>query len=141
MILLDANLLIYAYDRTSAFQRPAREWLDTQIRNAPAIGLPWVSVLAFLRILSNPQLKSSVAPEAASAALDDWMKLPNVRVVHPGERHWDILRRVLRDGQVRGRVVTDAHLAALAIEYGATLCTNDVGFRRFEGVRLEFPLR
>jgi toxin-antitoxin system PIN domain toxin len=140
MILLDANLLIYAYDSSSPFHHATREWLERAIESQPVIGLPWISLLAFLRITTHPRLRSPQSFDLAAAVVDDWLALPNVRTVQPGDRHWTILRKIATDGQARGSLVTDAALAALAIEYGATLCSNDRGFSRFPGLRFLNPL-
>ena len=140
MVLIDANLLIYAYDESSPYQRQARVWLETQFNDEPVVGLPWVSVLAFLRIVTHPNLPSPSSFTAASNTVDDWLAQDNVKLIVPGPRHWSILRTLSIDAQARGGFVTDAHLAALAIENGAALCTNDAGFRRFKGLRLLNPL-
>ena len=140
MILLDANLLIYAYDRSSRFHAATRKWVDEMIATEPLIGLPMISILAFIRITTHPALLASQSFELAIAIVDDWLALPNVRVVTEGERYWTILKKVASEGQARGAFVTDAALAALAIENGATLCSNDKGFRRFHGLKLLNPL-
>ena len=133
MILLDASLLIYAYDHSSPFQQSIRQWLDRMIKTEPVIGLPWISILAFLRITTHSALANCQSFGLAAAIIDDWLALPNVRVISPGAGHWPILMRTASEAQARGAFVTDAALAALAIETGATLCSHDKGFRRFPG--------
>lgn len=140
MILVDANLLLYAYDTDSPFHAAAREWLGRVIETEPLIGLPWTTVLAFLRITTHPGLASPQSLDWATAIIEDWLKLPNVQLLHPGDHHWGIVKKVAREGQARGPLLTDAALAALAIEYGATLCTADRGFSRFPGLRLMNPI-
>jgi toxin-antitoxin system PIN domain toxin len=140
VILLDANLLIYAYDASSPFHNATRQWLEETIESEPMIGLPWISILAFLRITTHPRLPHRQTLALAIGIVDDWLELPNVRVVAPGERHWTTLKKIATDGQVRGALVTDASLAALAIEHGATLCSNDQGFRRFPALKFFNPL-
>ena len=140
MILLDANLLIYAYDHSSPFQQSTRQWLDAMIETQPVIGLPWISILAFLRITTHPALATCQSFGLAAAIIEDWLALPNVRIIAPGESHWPILKRTATEAQARGAFVTDAALAALAIETGATLCSHDKGFRRFHGLKLLDPL-
>lgn len=140
MILLDANLLIYAYDRSSPFQQATRRWLDSMVETEPVIGLPWISILAFLRITTHASLAMSQPLDLATAIVDDWLALPNIRAIGPGAGHWPILRRTATEAQARGAFVTDAALAALAIETGATLCSHDKGFRRFPGLKLFDPL-
>ena len=140
MILLDANLLIYAYDHSSPFQESTRRWLDKMIETQPVIGLPWITILAFLRITTHPALATCQSFGQAAAIIDDWLTLPNVRVIVPGASHWPTLKRTAIEAQARGAFVTDAALAALAIETGATLCSHDKGFRRFPGLKLLDPL-
>jgi uncharacterized protein len=140
MILLDANLLIYAYDRSSPFQQPTRQWLERMIETQPVIGIPWISILAFLRITTHPGLMTCQSFDVAAAIVDDWVALPNVRVIAPGASHWPILKRTASEAQARGAFVTDSALAALAIETGATLCSHDKGFRRFPKLKLLDPL-
>jgi uncharacterized protein len=140
MILIDANLLIYAYDESSPFHQRSKEWLGDVFEREPVIGLPWISILAFLRLTTSSVARFAQPLDLAAAIVDDWLARPNVRTVGPGERHWDILKRVAADGQARGPLLTDAALAALAIEYGATLYTADRGFARFAGLRFVNPL-
>lgn len=140
MILLDANLLIYAYDRRSPFHKAARNWIERVLDTEPVIGLPWITLMAFMRITTHIASPVPQSIELAAAIVDDWLARPNVRTVGPGERHWEILRSTATEGQARGALFTDAALAALAIEYGATLCTADRGFARFPGLRFVNPL-
>jgi hypothetical protein len=140
MILLDANLLIYSYQTSSPFHEATQKWFNRIVATEPAIGLPWISLLAFLRITTHPRLSLPGAFELAVTVVDDWLALPNVQLVQPGQRHWSILKRISVDGQARGALLTDAALAALAIEYGATLCSNDRGFTRFPGLQILNPL-
>lgn len=141
MILVDANLLIYAYDAGSPKHDAARSWLERMFSNGAPIGLPWIVILAFLRITTNPRaFERPLSMTEATAHVSAWLDQPGVRVLEPSPRHWKILVELLKVGQVKAALVMDAHLAALAIEHGATLATNDRDFRRFEGLRLEFPL-
>lgn len=141
MILIDANLLIYAYDAGSPHHREARRWLEDRLSSGAAVGLPWVVILAFLRITTNPRaFERPLSMAEAAGHVGAWLEQPGVRVLEPGPRHWTILGELLKTGQVKGALVMDAHLAALAIENGATVATNDRDFRRFEGLRFEFPL-
>jgi len=142
MILVDANLLLYAYDSSSAEHPKARRWLEDALAKPEPLLLPWYSIHAFLRIATNPRAwKSPLTIEEAQGIVDEWLSLPNVVTPSPGERHWDILRELLADSQCRGPLVTDAVLAALAIEHGAELCTNDRDFSRFPKLRLVDPLQ
>ena len=141
MILVDANLLLYASDAASVHHEPASRWLETTLSEPEPVGLAWVAVLAFLRVGTNPRIrKDALTVEEAADILDSWLERPMVTLVNPGERHWRILLEMLTRGQVRGPLATDAHLAALAIEHGATLATTDRDFARFPGLRFFNPL-
>lgn len=141
MILIDANLLIYAYDASSSFHRPARAWLEEMLSSPAPVCLPWASILAFLRITTDRRILAKPFPgEEAAAIVDEWLAVPVVRVPEPTSRHWQILEGLITGDQATGPLVTDAHLAALAIEHGAELCTTDRDFTRFEGLRWRNPL-
>ena len=141
MTLLDANLLLYATDSTSGFHDKARHWLETLFSRPEPVRLAWTSILAFLRISTHPRLRGQpFLMKEAVAIVEEWLVLPNVAILAPGERHWAILRDLLAAAQARGPLITDVHLAALAIEHGATLCTNDRDFARIPGVRVIYPL-
>ena len=142
MIVLDANLLLYAYDAGSPLHERARSWIEQVFSGEELIGLPWQTVAAFLRVITNPKLRGDrCTVEEATAIVDQWLAQPNVRLLGPGERHWSILRRAMVEGQVRGPLITDAQLAALAIEYGGVLHTTDRDFTRFPGLRWTNPVR
>ena len=141
MILVDANLLIYAHDSASAHHELARGWLETTFSGSEQIGLTWMVVLAFVRITTSPRpLEHPFSIAEAVTVVSAWLAQPTVALVHPGERHWEILRNLLEEGQAPGPLVMDAHLAALAIEHGATLATTDKDFTRFPGLRVFNPL-
>ncbi len=141
MILVDANLLIYAYDLSSPFHEPARRWLEDVLAGSEPVGISWTTTLAFLRITTNSKaFKKPLSIEESTAIVEMWFAHPTVALVQPGEHHLRILVRLLRDAQVRGPLVTDAHLAALAIEHGATLCSSDGDFSEFAGRTLRNPL-
>ena len=140
MILVDANLLIYAHDSASAHHELAA-WLETTFSGSEQIGLTWMVVLAFVRITTSPRpLDHPFSSAEAVEIVAGWLERPTVALVHPGERHWEILRSLLEEGQAPGPLVMDAHLAALAIEHGATLATTDKDFTRFPGLRVFNPL-
>jgi len=141
MILIDANLLLYAYDHSAPQHEACRRWIEGAFSGPEPVLLPWIGILAFLRVATNPRVwQQPLSVSEAAAIVDEWLALPNVAVTSPGERHWSILRRILPEAQCRGPLVMDAHLAALAIEHGATLCTNDRDFSRFPKLRLFNPL-
>jgi uncharacterized protein len=142
VILVDANILLYAYDATSREHARARAWLEHVLSGTELVGLAWVTILAFLRISTNPRaLAHPLSPQEAAAIVGSWLEQPSVVRVDPGDRHRAILSTMLEQDQVRGPLVTDAHLAALAIEHGATLATHDRDFSRFSGLRTLAPLR
>ncbi|MFN2382999.1 MAG: type II toxin-antitoxin system VapC family toxin [Gemmatimonadota bacterium] len=141
MILVDANLLIYAHDAGSPHHVPSRAWLDRQLTGPLRVGLPWLSLLAFLRIVSNRRAYSrAVSIERAWSQVESWLDAPPAWIPQPTEHHPAILGALLAEGSCEGNLVPDAHLAALAIEHGLTLCSADRGFARFSELRLENPL-
>jgi len=141
MTVVDANLLLYAYDGSSRYHARARPWLEATLSGTAPVGLPWAVLLAFLRISTNPRaLARPLAIGDAAAIVSTWLEQPCVVPLQPGERHWEILSGLLGSAQARGPLVMDAHLAALAIEHGALLATTDRDFARFEGLRSENPL-
>lgn len=141
MILLDANILLYAYDRASERHRTAAAWLETALSETETVGLSWSVLLAFLRITTSRRiLREPLSMAEAASAVSQWLERPNVRVLEPGENHWEILRSLLIEAQVLAGDVMDAHLAALATEHGATVCTRDRDFTRFPGLRTLDPL-
>jgi toxin-antitoxin system PIN domain toxin len=141
VILLDANLLIYAYDETSEFHEEARGWVEGIFTEEDEVGLALVSVLAFLRIMTNPALfDPPISVAEAVEIVSEWLSRPNVGVVQPTSRHLGLVADLARSGKARGPMLTDVHLACLAIEHGATLCSSDRGFARFPGLRVEDPL-
>ena len=141
MILIDVNLLLYAYDRASPHNEAAAEWLEQVMSAHEPVGLPWATILAFLRISTHPRAPKPLPLSVAIHTTRNWLLQPSVSIIDPSERHWSILSQLLPASGARGALVTDAHLAALAIEHGATLCTNDKDFTRFAGLRVRNPLR
>lgn len=142
MILLDVNLLLYAYHSASKEHAQASAWLEQALTGSDLIGLSWTTILGFLRIATTPRILST--PYELNEAVEivaNWLAHPNMRIVHPTEQHWPILKGLLPKSRVRGSLIMDAHLAALAIEHGATLCTNDRDFARFPGLRVAYPLQ
>ena len=141
MIVLDANLLLYAYDSGSSHHKVARKWVEQAFSGSEIVGIPWQTVGAFLRIITNSKLPGRrVTLDRAVEVVDLWMEQPNVRMLTPGERHWLILRQMASEGQARGPLLTDAQLAALTIEHGGVLHTTDRDFARFPGLRWTNPL-
>ena len=141
MIVVDANLLIYAYDTHLADHAKSRRWVENIFSGTETVGLPWQTVSAFLRVITNRRLPGRrLAVEQAVEIVEEWLEQPNVRVLAPGDDHWLLLRRMMVEGQASGPLVSDAQLAALTIEYGGVLHTTDRGFARFPGLRWKNPL-
>lgn len=141
MILIDANILVYA--RVSSFAQHARaqDWLDRQLNGLPRVGLPWASLLAFLRLVTNPRIFEH--PEPITGAWDQvtgWLACGAAWIPEPTERHPEVLAQLIALPGVHGNLVPDAHLAALAMEHGLTLCSTDGDFARFPGLRWLNPL-
>ena len=141
MILVDANILIYAHVRSFAQHRIARDWLDQQLNGSTRVGLPWASLLAFLRLVTNPRVFEY--PEPMSDAWQQvyaWLGCEPAWVPQPTERHAELLGAFLALPGVHGNLVPDAHIAALAVEHGLTLCSTDGDFARFQGLRRVNPI-
>lgn len=140
MKLLDANILLYAYDSSSAHHVACRTWLESAFTADETIVLPWPTVLAFVRIATNPRaVRQPLSGRQACAIVSTWLERPNVAVTGAGDRFWEIFRDLVVEAQVSGPLITDAALAALALEQGATLCSTDRDFRRFHGLKLVDP--
>ena len=141
MILLDANLLIYSHVSSFPQHAQARSWLDAQLSGGGPVGLPWASLLAFLRIVTNPRVFEH--PESMAAAwrqVTTWLDVDAVWIPEPAEQHRDVLGSLLNAVGVQANLVPDAHLAALAIEHGLLLCSTDGDFARFPNLRWHNPL-
>ena len=142
MKLPDVNLLLYALDTSSARHADAREWVEATLSGPETVAMSWVVLLAFLRLSTRAAVFAEpLAPDEALDIIDDWLRLPAVTVVEPTDRHVAVLRDLLAPLGTGGNLTTDAHLAALAIEHGATVCSCDADFSRFAGVRWTDPLR
>jgi toxin-antitoxin system PIN domain toxin len=141
MILLDANLLVYAHVRNMTQHNRAKAWLDGEINRGGRVGMPWPSLLGFLRIVTNPRVFSR--PESLDQAwrtVLSWLNNPNVWIPVPTENHRDAMDPLLPAAAGRPNLIPDAHLAALAIEHGLVLCSADGDFARFPGLRWNNPL-
>ncbi len=141
MILVDANILIYAHVSTFSQHNAARSWLDEQLNGATNVGLPWPSVLAFLRLVTNPRVVRQAVPIAdAWRQVRGWLGCDPVWIPQPTEHHAEVVGRLLALPGVHGNLVPDAHLAALAIEHGLTLCSADGDFAQFPGLNWVNPI-
>lgn len=141
MILIDVNLLIYATNTHARQHNAARDWLDRQLVDAPRVGLPWTALLGFLRLSTNARIVARPLTMAAAwEQVAQWLSSDPVWIPEPSERHFEILGKLLAEPGTHGNLVTDAHLAALAIEHGLTLCSTDGDFARFSGLKWLNPL-
>ena len=141
MIVVDANVLIYAAVADSSHHEKSRRWLERTLSGSETVGLAWGAILGFLRITTRPGIsRRPMSPRQAFEYVDQWLELPNVRLVSPGEYHWQILRNLLIESGTAGNLTSDAHLAAIAIEHGGSICSTDHDFLRFPGVRLINPI-
>lgn len=141
MILVDANLLIYATDSTSPRHAPAAAWLEDQLNGTIRVGIPWEALIAFCRIATHPRVMARpLAVSTAWAVVRDWLEAPNVWTPTATERHADVLGGLIERHQVTGNLVYDAHLAAIAIQHGLEVCTADTDFARFTEVAWRNPL-
>lgn len=142
MIVPDVNLLIHAYNADSPSHGAARRWWEGLMNSPGTVGLGWAVILGFVRISTHRHiLKSPLPVDEACSAARSWLDQPQVSVIHPGDRHAEILFGLLRSLGSAGNLTTDAHLAALAIEHQAEIHTTDADFRRFPGLRWSNPVR
>lgn len=138
----DANILIYAYDENSEHHERAKRWLEKRLASPELFGLSWQSIAAFLRISTNTRIFALPFTLAeAIEIVEEWLARPQVKILLPTEKHWQIFSDLIIEGQTSGAMMSDAHLAALAIEHGATLATNDRDFVRFSKLKKENPLQ
>jgi toxin-antitoxin system PIN domain toxin len=141
VILVDANILIYSHVDAFAQHKPARAWLDEQLNGSTRVGLPWFSLLAFLRLVTNPRVFERPEPMPdAWRQVRAWLACEIAWVPQPTERHADLLDQLLALPSVHANLAPDAHLAALALEHGLTLCSSDGDFARFPALRWLNPL-
>lgn len=142
MILVDANILLYAEDGLSPRHHAARSWWDQQLSGSSSVCLCWPVLTAYLRIGTNPRVfEQPLSLDDAAARVQSWLDQPCVRVIHPTERHWIVLQEMLKAGQATANLVMDAHLAALAVEHGCVLHSTDADFARFPKLKWKNPIR
>jgi toxin-antitoxin system PIN domain toxin len=141
MILPDLNLLIYSVNADSPFHRGAKTWMEETLNGKETVGLSWGVLVAFIRITTRRNIFAKpVLVEEAFEYIEAWLAHPSVTLVHPGPRHFSILRELLMAVGTGGNLTSDAHLAALAIEHGAELCSSDYDFGRFPRLNWSNPL-
>ena len=141
MTLVDANILLYAYDFTSPHHVASRRWLEAEFSSGRPIAFALITLLAFVRISSDYRIYAvPLTPAVACSLVEEWLRQPNVRLLQPGSRTWILLTEFCEVGQAKGAMVMDAHLGALALEHGATVATTDRDFMRFPNVRVTNPI-
>lgn len=141
MKITDVNLLLYALDTSAARHGTAKRWLEEQLSGTETFAFAWAVLLAFIRLSTNPRIfEQPLEPGEAFELVEGWLAQPCATIVHPTDRHATLLRELLEPLGTAGNLTSDAHLAALAIEHGAELCSSDSDFSRFPGLRWLDPL-
>ena len=142
MILVDANVLLYAEDSLSPYHDTAREWWDAQLSGTSPVCLCWTVLTAFIRIATNRLVfERPLSLKDAIQRVQGWIDQPCTRLIHPTEQHWQVFQELLEQGQAVGNLTTDAHLAALAIEHGCQLYSTDSDFGRVPKLKWKNPLK
>ena len=140
-MLLDANLLLYAVHERASQHTAAASWLEAQLNGSRRVGLPWQSLAAFLRIATHPRaFERPLDPATAWQRVADWLAAPAAWIPEPGPGYAGLLGELVKRHEVRGNLVPDAQLAALALEHGLTVCSADTDFARFAEIRWHNPL-
>ena len=141
MKVVDINLLIYALNADTPHHPRAKKWLEASLSNEEPVGLAWVVILGFLRIITSARIMPTpLSPEIAMEIVEEWLHHPTVKIIVPGERHWNILKELLMPLGTAANLTSDAHLAAIAIEHGARLYSTDNDFSRFLKLRWTNPI-
>lgn len=139
-MLVDANILLFAVDEAGPFHEAAERWLTDQLNGPARVGLPWQSLGAFLRISTHPRAaERPLKPDEAWKHVEAWLAAEPAWIPQPTERHADILGGLISRYQLRGNLISDAQVAALAIEHGLRVCSADTDFARFRELRWENP--
>ncbi len=142
MILVDANLLLYAEDSLSEHHESARAWWDEQLSGSAPVALCWPVLSAFIRIGTNARLhRRPLTLKEAVGRVQSWLEQPCVRILIPSDQHWPVFQQMLRAGNATANLVSDAHLAALAVEHNCVLYSTDTDFARFRGLKWKNPIR
>ena len=141
MIVPDVNLLLYAHDEAAPQHPAARRWWEALVNGTERVGVPWIVAIGFVRLATHPSvLAHPLATAQAVDYVETWFRAPHVTPLNPGPQHLTLVRRALEAAGVGGNLVTDAHIAALAIEYQAEVHSNDTDLSRFPGLRWRNPL-
>jgi uncharacterized protein len=141
MKVIDLNLLIYAVNRDAPLHERARKWWESCLSGKESIGLPWIVLLGFLRITTHPGIMPApLSPDQAMDIVDTWLAQEPVKILNPTDRHWDILKQLIRHMKTASNMTTDAHIAALALETGGLLYSSDNDFSRFPNLEWKNPI-
>jgi hypothetical protein len=142
MIIPDVNVLIHAYDPLAGHHEAARKWWEQVLTSGRTVGLPWVTILGFIRVITSRKImKVPMHPSEATGRVREWLVVPLVQLIEPTGQHAAILFKLLEELGTAGNLTTDAHLAALAIEYHAEIASTDNDFARFRGLRWFNPVK
>jgi len=142
MIIPDANLLIYAHDSRPPQHIAAKNWWEGALSGSEAVGIPWIVVLAFTRIMTHPQISQNpLGIQQVREIVEDWFDTPSVRLIQPSDRALPVFFDLLEDARMGGNLSTDALIALHAREHSATIYSNDRDFDRFSGIKWVNPLR
>lgn len=142
MIVPDVNLLLYVYDSTSPYHKRAAQWWTACLNGLDPVGIPRVVTFGFVRLATNPRVFASpMSVSAVAERVNSWRSRSHVRELEPGPAHTRSVLDLLARAGTGGNLVTDAQIAAIALEYGATVFTNDADFQRFEGLKIANPLK
>lgn len=141
MIIPDINILIYAINKDYKYNIQAKRWLEKIISGDEPVGLSWIIILGFLRIITNGKIVNKPLDiNTAFGIIDEWLTFPAVRIIHPTDNHWNIFKELLSPLSTAGNLTSDAHLAALAIEHSGCIYSTDNDFGRFRGLRWKNPI-
>ena len=141
MIVPDTNLLVYAYNDGSPYYDAARGWWEELTNGSESVGLSWVVAVGFVRLMTNPSvIEYPLSPREAIGLVRDWFERPHITFINPSADHLDLFLQNMEDAGMGGNLTPDAHIAALAMEYGAEVHSNDADFGRFPGLRWRNPL-
>lgn len=139
-MIVDANVLLYAVDESSPHHATSSGWLTAALNGDERVGLPWSSLMAFQRIATHPRATlHPLTAEQAWSFVTDWLDAEQAWIPMAGPRHREILGRLLVQDDLRGNLVPDAQLAALAVEYGTPICSFDTDFARFAEITWTRP--
>ena len=141
MILTDANILIYSYNELPPEHKAARTWRHKSLADPEPMAFCWISLMAFVRVSTNKKIFTKpYSTDEAFDVIQNWLSTPGSLIISPGHEHLSIVKRLAHESGVYGALLTDAQIAALAIEHGVTLATSDSDFRKFTGLKSINPL-